>query len=163
MTHKVFLTGILIASVSVAATSAVAMGPGFGRSGHQMSFEDLDKDGNGEVTREEMQMRVSDRFSQADTDGDGKLTQEEMVAAAQSRMQQRVEAMIERFDADGDGAVSFDEMPRPDEKRGARMFDLLDSDDSGGISKQEFAEMREHMAERHGHGAGKGHHRWSKD
>ena len=163
MTYKGFLAGIVTAGLAVTATTALAMGPGFGGHKHEMSFEELDKDGNGEVTREEMQMRGKDRFAQADADGDGKLTRDEMIAAAQARMEDRVARMIERFDTDGDGAVSFDEMPRPDEKRGARMFDMIDSDDSGGISKEEFAEMRDHMGKHRKHGKGKGHGYWSND
>ena len=163
MTYKDFLAGIVVAGVAVTATAALAMGSGFGGPRHEMSFDALDRDGNGEVTREEMQMRAQDRFARADSDGDGRLTRDEMMTAAQARMEDRVGRMIERFDADGDGAVSMDEMPRPDEKRSARMFDMIDSDDSGGISKEEFAEMRDQMGKRRGHGSGKGNHRSNDD
>lgn len=163
MTHKGFLAGIVVAGMAVTATTALAIGSGYGGPRHEINFDVLDKDGNGEVTREEMQMRGQDRFVQADSDGDGKLTRDEMMTAAQARMAERVGRMIERFDADGDGAVSMDEMPRPDEKRAARMFDVIDSDDSGGISKEEFAEMRDQMGKRRGHGFGKGSHRSNDD
>lgn len=70
-----------------------------------------------------------------------------------TRMKARVAAMIERFDADGDGFISPDEMPQP--KRSGRMFDMIDADDSGAISRAEFDEAREWHDMRRDRGHGK--------
>jgi len=149
MTYKGFMTGIVAAGLAAVATSALAFGPGFGpRGGEEFTFETLDLDGNGQVTREEMQAFGLQRFSKADTDGDGVLSEAELVAAAQARAAERVTKMVERFDKNGDGALSPEEMPRPDAERSAMMFDVIDSDDNGTITVEEFDIMKERMSKR---------------
>ncbi len=142
------------ALVMALAGPAVAFGPG-GKHGPQIDFETLDADGNGEVTKAELQSHGQARFAQADSDGDGKLTAAELTAAARKQSEDRVAHMIERFDTDGDGALSQDEMPKPRKRRGDRMFDVMDADDSGGISRAEFDEARAWMEERRGKRKGK--------
>lgn len=135
---------------------ALAFGMGGGH-GPQIDFETLDSDGNGEVTKAEMQAQAAARFSGADTDGDGKLSTEELTAASQARISERVAQMLGRFDEDGDGALSMAEMPKP-RRNLDRMFDVIDADDSGAISKAEFDEARAWMGERHRGGKGHGRH-----
>jgi len=140
-----FVTGVVVVGFAVAGTSAMAFGPGTGHAGHgpRMSFEELDSDGDGQITQSEMQGRAAAHFQEADTDGNGLLSASEMEAQAQKRMAERIAGMIERFDKDGDGALSQDEMPRP--PRAGRMFDHFDQDGSGGISEEEFSDAREEM------------------
>lgn len=142
------------------ATPAMAFGPGGGgKHGPRMDFETLDTDGNGEVTKAELQAFGQARFARADADGDGRLTREELIAARQKQAEDRVTDMIERFDEDGDGALSLAELPKPRKRGGGdRIFDMMDSDDSGGVSREEFEEARAWMKERRGgkrHGHGK--------
>ena len=154
----------LLAAMLAVLAAGAAQAERSGEARHErMNFEALDTDGNGEISREEMQAQMESRFTGADTDGDGVLSRDELVAAGQKRVEDRVQRMLDRFDEDGDGSLSADEMPRPDERRAARMFDMIDSDDSGGISKEEFAEMRERMEERHTRGGGFGHKRGQKN
>ncbi|MFD3189388.1 EF-hand domain-containing protein [Sedimentitalea sp. HM32M-2] len=130
-----FITAIVASAMSLTAVAALAMGPGR-MSGHQASFQDLDADGSGEISPEEMAAHRDARFASADSDGDGLLSRAELEAAGQQRVAQRVARLIEKFDADKDGALSRDEMPSP--RRSGRMFDQMDSDGSGGISQEEF-------------------------
>ncbi|WP_027259731.1 EF-hand domain-containing protein [Leisingera aquimarina] len=150
MKHVNFIA-VIVAAAGVAAGGA-ALAKGYGHHGPKMSFEEIDTDGNGEVTKAEIQAMKEARFSKADADGDGKLTLDEMQAHAQARANERAARMLERFDKDGDGALSKDEMPQP--RRAGRMFDRMDADGSGGISKEEFEEARaRHGGKRwHGHG-----------
>ncbi len=158
MKHTGFIAAVVGASVVLTAGFAQAQGPGGMRGGH-MSFEALDADGNGEISREEMTNHRQVRFSGADADGNGALSRDEMIAAGQARVQEHVTAMIEAFDENGDGALSLDEMPGPRKpERAARFFDRMDSDDSGGISREEFAAAGDWMG-RHG-GT---HKRWHKN
>lgn len=150
MTYRGFIAGILIAGMAVSAGAVVAQGAG--PRGPQMSFADLDSNGDGQVTREEMQGQAQARFAESDSNGDGKLDRDELLAASQRRSEARIDRMLGQLDKDSDGAVSFEEMPRPDGRRMARMFDMIDSDDSGAISQEEFAEIREMMQERRGKG-----------
>jgi len=152
MKHVKFIALVVAAAGMTAGGAALAKG--FGHHGPKMSFEEIDADGNGEVTKAEIQAMKDAHFAKADADGDGKLTLEEMQARAQERANERAVRMLERFDKDGDGALSKDELPQP--RRAGKMFDRMDADGSGGISKQEFEEARMHHGgkHRHGHGAG---------
>jgi Ca2+-binding EF-hand superfamily protein len=112
-------------------------------------FSQLDADGDGQITKAEMQQHHMARFSKVDTDQDGVLSRAELEAEGRQRVEEHVSRMIERHDANGDGVLSPDEMARP-EKAG-KMFERLDADNSGGISEAEFKEVRAKMGER-GHG-----------
>lgn len=143
------------------ATAALADGGprfGHGPKGDPMErFEQMDANNDGEVTREEMEAGRTARFTEADADGDGVLSREEVAAAGAKRGEERALKMLERLDANGDGTLSEDEMPKP---RGAdRMFARLDTDDSGGISKEEFEEAAKH---RRMHGDKGGKKRWHR-
>ena len=150
MKHATLLAGLVAAGAVLGAGAVQAE-----RSGAMphdgASFETMDGDGDGEISRDEMQAHMQARFTGADTDGDGVLSRDELIAQGQKRLEAGVGRMLERFDADGDGALSAEEMPKPDEDRAARMFDMIDSDDSGGISQEEFAEMRDRMKDRREH------------
>ncbi|CUH87985.1 EF hand [Phaeobacter sp. CECT 5382] len=128
----------IIAAAGVLGATAVMAKPGFGGCGPMMQFEELDADGNGEVTKAEMDAHKAARFKTADSNGDGKLSAEEMLAMAQKRAEIRTQKMIKRFDTDGDGALSESELPKPG--RRGDMFKRMDADGSGGISKDEFEE-----------------------
>jgi Spy/CpxP family protein refolding chaperone len=69
-----FIAAIAVAATAVTAGVALADGHGKGKHGARHSFEDLDLDGNGEVTMEEMIQHREARFKAADTDGDGFLS-----------------------------------------------------------------------------------------
>lgn len=136
-----------IALAAMALTSGAALAQGQARHGGQMSFEALDADGNGEITRAEMDQFRQGRFDAVDTDGDGKLTVEEIQAEAVARANERAKAMIERFDTDKDGMLSAAEMPGPRDG-GERMFNRLDRDGNGTVSKAEFDRARDKMRNR---------------
>lgn len=148
MKHIYLIAGLVAGGLALNAGVALAKGPGFPMGPGTISFESLDTDGNGEISRDEVQAMAQTRFNEADTNADGKLDAAEMVAQANKRTEERVAAMIKNLDKDGDGVLSTEEMPHAD--RGMKMFDVLDADDSGTVSKEEFAEMRDRMREHHG-------------
>lgn len=152
MKHVKFMTAIVAAAAVTAGGAALAQG--FGHHGPRMSFEEIDADGNGEVTKAEIEAMKDAHFAKADTDGDGKLTLEEMQARAREHANERAAQMLERFDTDKDGALTKEEMPQP--RRAGKMFDRMDADGSGGISKAEFENARMHHGGMHGHGHGHG-------
>lgn len=147
-----FITAIVLAGLAVTASGALAGGHGKGNHGPRASFEELDANGNGEVSLEEMTQHREARFKATDTDGDGFLSKAEITARAQGNASQRAGKMIDRFDANNDGKLSQDEMPRRGKPE--KLFGKLDADGSGGVSKEEFAAAAEKMKKQYG-GQGK--------
>lgn len=127
------------------------------RSGSQRGpdFSTLDTNGDGQITREEMQSRSAERFETADTNGDGLLTAQEMTARADAersdRIERRVQRMIEELDANADGALSQAELL---DRRAERLFERADQNEDGSISEDEFAQARDSMMRRSGKNGG---------
>ncbi|WP_037309404.1 EF-hand domain-containing protein [Ruegeria halocynthiae] len=139
-----FIPAIILSAVTVTGTSALAAGP---RNHDPVTFQELDADGDGQITQDEMQAHRSQRFTNADTGGDGQLSVEEMQAAGQKKANDRVTKMFERHDADQDGFLTQDELPKP--RRAGKMFDRIDTDNSGTISEQEFADAKDKKGRKH--------------
>ena len=80
---------MLGAAALVAATSA------FAHDGyhHRPTFQELDKDGNGVLTLDEVtgacQARATARFTKLDANHDGQVTQDEIAAARQAHSERR--------------------------------------------------------------------------
>ena len=94
-------------------------------------FDLLDRDGDGVVTKAELEQLQSERFQRMDTDGDGVLSAEELYQGLQ---RERAERMHRRLDRDGDGRVSLEEfsaMP-------LQHFSRLDRDGDGQVSKEDL-------------------------
>ncbi|UWQ92535.1 calcium-binding protein [Rhodobacteraceae bacterium M382] len=154
MKNTAFIAAILATAGVIVAGTAHAQPGGFGKHGPKVSFEELDTDGNGEVTKTEMEAHRDARFAKADTNGDGKLTLDEMQAQARKKAEARSANMLKEFDKNGDNALSQDEMPKP--RRAGKMFTHMDADGSGGISAEEFAEAKSRMGQKRGWMKGKG-------
>ncbi|SFI56842.1 EF-hand domain-containing protein [Jannaschia pohangensis] len=156
---KIAILALAIAAGASLSTMAEARDGGHGRGEHP-AFEEIDANGDGAVTREEITAfrttRGAARFEAADTDGNGSLSAAELTAAAQGRTESRVTRMLERLDTDGDGALSQAEMEAAREGRGQRgdrqgrgggferMFERADADDSGSLSAEEWAQLGQH-------------------
>lgn len=144
-----------VALVAVAATSVIATahdrGGKFG--GPEAMIEKFDANGDGAITKAEIQEAAAARFAQADTNGDGVLSAEEMTAAAQARSAKatgdRVAKRIEKLDTNGDGQLSLDEMQARGTERLDRMFDRADADGDGTLTLAELQEMKSKFG-RHG-------------
>lgn len=159
------LVAAIAAGITLAASAEAREGHGDRgeRGGARIempTFEELDANGDGAVTTDEinaaMQARADARFAEMDTDGDGALSAEELVAQADAdraaRMAERIAGHIEKADTNGDGLLQPDEVGARSEDRSGpgaeRMFERFDADDNGSLSAEEFAQALERMAER---------------
>lgn len=144
MKSATFISAIVLSAVAITGTTALAKGP---RDRAPVSFQELDADGDGQVTKAEMEAHRTQKFTTADSDGDGKLSVEEMQAAAQAEANQRVSDMFARHDADKDGFLTEDELPKP--RRADKMFDRMDADGNGSLSEEVFADAKDRMGRHH--------------
>ncbi|WP_065333179.1 EF-hand domain-containing protein [Tritonibacter mobilis] len=133
---KQILIATLLSLTTAAAGTQVLAKQGAGPRHEKPTFEQLDANGDGALTRDELAARGQERFAKADQNGDGVLSADELNARAQERAAKRTAAMIERFDKDGDGALSAEEMPS--RRVPFNLLEKADTDGNGSISKAEF-------------------------
>lgn len=124
--------------------------------GHRMRMMgrfDVDQDGS--ISAEEFAAMGIEDVIAADDDGDGEISFEEMKAAMEARRDERMRAMFERrFDVDGDGTITVSELQDRQDKR----FALLDANNDGSLSPEEFRKAHRLLGGHHGmHGRRGGH------
>jgi len=142
------------------ASVAVAMPGGKGGADRaefrEEMFKTLDADGDGQITKAELDGAAKARFEKADANSDGNLTAEELTAAAKERAGERAERrsarMLERLDTNEDGMVSLAEIEAQKDNRQSRLMERADANDDGVVSKEEFMEARMGRGDGHGHG-----------
>jgi len=165
------VSATLLGSVAFAAGQGKGNMGGMGMAGGQrmaqLSFADLDTNGDGQLTLDELTARPADHFASADANGDGGLSADEMTEMMLSQMQDRIATMaaqmVTRLDANKDGLVQANEMkPMGNEGAGLeRMFSIMDVNGDGAVSEEEFdlvtqrlGQMQQRMGERGGEGHG---------
>ncbi len=128
----IFVTLSGFGATQVGARSNVGQGSGI------HDFERLDLNGDGEITRVEVQARKVARFARIDVNNDGKITSSEMIAVHNvslgDKALKRAAMMIDKFDRDQDGALTAEEMPNGEGK----LFERADANGDGAVSQKEF-------------------------
>lgn len=140
-------------------------GPGMGQGMGGMPmviFEQIDANGDGTITKEEVLAFRQSRIAGLDANKDNKITADELCAQmmqnAAQMIQQRSAQMVARLDVDGDGALSVEELAAGPMMGGGMtemMFERFDANGDGAITKDEASAA---MAGRGGHGPGEGRH-----
>jgi Ca2+-binding EF-hand superfamily protein len=155
------IAGLSLAAIAVVAVSTVAMAergekraPGKASEMLLQRFDTMDTDKDGKVTVAEIEAFRVARFAAADVNGDGLLDKDELAAFRLEEMQARADAqaarMIERMDGSGDGKLAADEMPGM--TGGKPLFDRVDTDGDGAISKAEAEAALAFMMDHRGKG-----------
>ncbi|EPX87293.1 EF hand/EF-hand domain pair [Rubellimicrobium thermophilum DSM 16684] len=120
-------------------------GPGDLPNMAPLAHEFYDTDGDGRITREEIEARKAQRFAEADANGDGALSPEELVALEEAIRQEmrlaRATRQIARMDDNGDGLLQAEELEERT-PRLAPIFDRLDADGDGALTVEELGAGR---------------------
>ena len=160
---KKVLGATLVASILATAAIPAFAQPGEGK-GHRggnfapIVFSELDTDGDGFLTQEEMDARKAAKFAEIDANGDGQLSADEIIASQErqqdERRAKRAERMVEALDTNDDGLISEEEMAAHEggKRRGGNLFERADADDDGQISEEEFKTAMSKMQKRFGNG-----------
>lgn len=137
------------AAMLLSAVSAEARGKEHGKGHARPSFEQLDLNGDGQITRAELAGQAAIRFDAADANKDGELDRSELLAMGREGAERHVERMLKRGDTDENGTLSQAEMEAMHAKRSkgdraARMFERADANGDDAISAEEFAALKDH-------------------
>ena len=127
-------------------------GRGFGGPGGAARFDEvfagLDKNADGVLTQDEVPEKLADRIAAADADGDGQVTKEELQAVRPGRGgpggsggPPPIDQVFERSDANGDGKLTQDELP----PQVAERIMKADADGDGAVTKEELEQARQAM------------------
>lgn len=100
----------------------------------EVTFQRLDDDGDGKLSRDELSMIARARFGQLDRDNDGVLSFDEFRELGSQR---DPETTFRRLDADENGRIARDELP---EWLRAR-FENVDTNDDGFVDENEMKLM----------------------
>lgn len=141
-------------TLTAAATAlAIIAIPALAQQGGQRP--NPDSNGDGVVTRAEVDADVAKRFARLDVNKDGKVDKADREAAKAAREAARAargregRSRLMRADADGDGAITLTEM----RAAAGRMFDRADADKDGKLTEAERQALR---AARRGGEGGRG-------
>ncbi len=135
MRRTTLLVTTAVVLVTAGGAWALAAGPGDRAYGLERIFERFDADGDGQVTRAEVDAFRTERFEEMDGDGDGVVSLDEMREAAMAMAAERAEARFADLDADGDGTLVVDELAP---EREVDIFARLDDNEDGVITEDEL-------------------------
>ena len=151
------LVAVVLACLSTAATAE--KGGTSAKDGPYplFDFARIDADGDGLVTKAEVEAFRAAQATKIDTDGNGKLDAAELQAEMLQRAGERAEKIaahvIKERDSDGDGTLSVAEMAAGPQR--SNLFDRVDQNADGAISRDELDAAKARMAVRLGEAGGK--------
>ena len=145
MSNKLKYSVAVLLALTV-GTTAIAQTPKGMKMLGMSDFEDLDINNDGKVSKEEIRERREIAVQSMDLNGDEKLSAEELMQQHTKRAQLSVNRMIKKLDSNGDGSLSFAELENGQRVGTLRkLFDRLDKDDDGYISKEEALRVKKNM------------------
>lgn len=109
-------------------------GMGYRGEHAQEMFQRFDQDGDGKVTRAEMEAVRDGKFGEFDGDGDGEMSLDEFQGLWLQMARSRMVDHFQHLDADGDGKITRAEYDRPFEVVMTRM----DRNEDGAVTMREL-------------------------
>ena len=111
-----------------------------------MTFAEMDKNGDSQLAKDEVQGRLLARFDQLDTDNSGTLSADELSGLRKGRGGKNDKrATFAEMDKNSDGQLAKDEVWG----RLSANFDQLDTDKSGTLSSNELSALRKGRGGKH--------------
>ena len=106
-------------------------------------FARLDVNASGGISVDEAEGPLEGHFNQIDTDGNGEITSTELKASRAKRFERGIEMRerIKAADVDGNGTISNNEANEAGLDKLIEHFDKIDSDGDGEITKQELKNL----------------------
>ena len=145
MSNKLKYSVAVLLAITV-GTTAIAQTPRGMKMLGMSDFEDFDINNDGKVSKEEIRERREIAVQSMDLNGDEKLSADELMQQHTKRAQLSVNRMIKKLDSNGDGSLSFAELENGQRVGTLRkLFDRLDKDDDGYISKEEALRVKKNM------------------
>ena len=113
-------------------------------------FHKFDPQRTGSVTLEQFVGHREHRFESLDADGDGRVTRAELDARRAGDPPEQVAATFARFDTNGDGAITRAEWNAGETAR----FVRIDANHDGSVTRDEFLAERARVCAERGEGPG---------
>ncbi len=112
-----------------------------------MTFAEMDKNGDGQLAKDEVGRRLAANFEQLDTDNSGTLSADELAGFRKGRAGGKnfKRPTFAEMDKNSDGQLTKDEVGR----RLAANFEQLDTDNSGTLSADELSVLKPRGAGKH--------------
>ena len=150
MSNKLKYSFVVLLALMIGTTSTAKTSEGMKMLG-MLDFEDLDINDDGKVSKDEIRKQRQIVVKSMDLNGDEKLSEEELMKQHTKRAQFSVKRMIKKLDSNGDGSLSFVELKKSQlAKNLSKIFDQMDEDDNGYISKGEVQRAKKNIiVERH--------------
>ena len=107
-----------------------------------IQFSKIDLNNDNLISKTELMNHRKREFSFADTNHDGALSTEELIAARTTKVSFRVKRMIQILDQNSNGVLEFDELNSVVSNRFGNIFESLDLNNDGHLSKKEFSKLK---------------------
>jgi hypothetical protein len=147
MKQTLLSTAVLCIALTSFGAAARPPEPSQGPGGMAGFLARFDSDGDGLVTRQEIEAVRAAEFQEADSNADGSLSYDEFVAMQQQRRAERLANDFALLDQDGNGAISGSEFsdgqPQEQADVAAVLFGLADLDADASLSLAELQALRE--------------------
>ncbi|MEL6259111.1 MAG: EF-hand domain-containing protein, partial [Pseudomonadota bacterium] len=125
--------------LAAVAQDGPARDPELRREMMQQRFAKIDGNGDGAISKDEVEAHRAEVFATADADNNGLVTQAELEAHREAHKAEFRSKVFSKVDVDGDGALSLDEFQTPE----GQGFDRVDANGDGLLTEDEIKAMGE--------------------
>jgi len=107
-----------------------------------IQFSKIDFNNDNLISKTELMNHRKREFSFADTNHDGALSIEELITARTTKVSFRAKRMMQILDQNSNGVLEFDELNSVVSNRFGNIFESLDLNNDGHLTKKEFFKLK---------------------